>query len=74
MTGPAGAVFVDAFGSGAGHGILATGGADMLVRLWNTSTRQVAGYICAVAGDPITRAEWAKYLPGVPYHPPCPRQ
>jgi len=24
-----------------------------------------------MAGDPLTRAEWNRYLPGVRYAPPC---
>ena len=30
----------------------------------------VAG-VCARVGDPISRDEWAQYLPDLPYHPPC---
>jgi WD40 repeat protein/transcriptional regulator with XRE-family HTH domain len=52
--------------------ILATGGADGMVRLWDTSTSQVAAFVCSVAGDPITRSEWRTYIPGLPYQPPCP--
>jgi len=69
LTGPAGAVFTGSFGTTGD--ILATGGSDNLVRLWNTSTDQVAAYICATAGDRITRSEWRKYIPGLPYDPPC---
>jgi WD40 repeat protein/transcriptional regulator with XRE-family HTH domain len=69
LTGPSGAVFVDAFDTN--RDILATGGLDELVRLWNIDALQVAAYVCSVAGDRITRAEWAKYIPGLPYHAPC---
>jgi WD40 repeat protein/transcriptional regulator with XRE-family HTH domain len=69
LTGPSGAVFIDAYVGNMD--ILATGGADGLVRLWNTNTSQVAGYVCSIAGDSITRAEWAKYISGLPYDPPC---
>jgi WD40 repeat protein len=69
LTGSSGALFVDAFDSN--RDILATGGADKQVRLWNTNPNQVAAYVCSIAGDRITKAEWNKYIPGSPYQPPC---
>jgi WD40 repeat protein len=69
LTGPAGAVYIDEFDGN--RDILATAGNDGTVRLWNTDTSQVAAYICSIAGDGITRAEWEKYLPGLAYNPPC---
>ena len=30
------------------------------------------GRVCAQVGDPITKAQWRQYLPGMPYRPPCP--
>jgi hypothetical protein len=27
--------------------------------------------VCAMAGQPMSAAQWASYLPGVSYHPPC---
>ncbi|HEY6746371.1 MAG TPA: helix-turn-helix domain-containing protein [Mycobacteriales bacterium] len=50
---------------------LAAGSADTLVRLWNLDPEQVAGHVCATAGDPLTRAEWDRYVTGSPYRPPC---
>jgi WD40 repeat protein/transcriptional regulator with XRE-family HTH domain len=69
LTGPKGAVFTDVFDPD--HPVLATAGADGTVRLWNTDTDQVAGFICAASGDPMTASEWAQYIPGLPYNPPC---
>lgn len=69
LTGPAGAVFTDSFGPTGD--ILATAGSDSRVRLWNTNAAQVAAYVCATAGDRITRSEWRNYIPGLPYDPPC---
>jgi WD40 repeat protein/transcriptional regulator with XRE-family HTH domain len=51
---------------------LAAGLADGAVRLWNLDAEQVARQVCATAGDPVTRAEWDRYVTGVPYRPPCP--
>jgi WD40 repeat protein len=50
---------------------LAAGGADRTVRLWVTDPDQVANYICAIGGDPISITEWNRYLPELPYDPPC---
>lgn len=69
VTGPVGAVFIDTFDTD--RLILATAGSDQTVRLWSTDTNQVAAFICATGGTPITAAEWNQYIPGIPYEPPC---
>lgn len=46
-------------------------GADRTTRLWNLNTDQVAAFICATAEDPVTAQEWARYVPGKPFRPPC---
>jgi WD40 repeat protein len=50
---------------------LAAGGRDIAVRLWNTDPDSVASWICANAGEPITPSEWAQFMPGQSYRPPC---
>jgi WD40 repeat protein len=50
---------------------LAAGGADRTLHFWNYQPAQVAARICALAGDAITRTEWAQYIQGAAYHPPC---
>jgi WD40 repeat protein/transcriptional regulator with XRE-family HTH domain len=52
---------------------LAAGTADDAVLLWNLDPQQVADFVCAVAGDPVTPAEWDRYVTGVPYQVLCPR-
>jgi WD40 repeat protein len=69
LKGHTGSVYIIAFDTD--RSVLASGGADKQARLWDTDPDRVAAYICATAGDPITRDEWAKYVPGLPYHPPC---
>jgi WD40 repeat protein/transcriptional regulator with XRE-family HTH domain len=69
LTGPAGGVFASSFDPA--DGLLATAGSDGLVRLWDLSASQVATYVCATAGDRITASEWRRYVPGLPYRPPC---
>ncbi|SCL26935.1 WD40 repeat [Micromonospora pallida] len=54
-----------------GH-TLAAGGTGNTVWLWNTSPERVAAGLCGAVGDPLTPAEWATYVPGPRYQPPCP--
>jgi WD40 repeat protein len=70
LTGPADQVFSVAFSPGGGT--IAAGSADGTVRLWDTSAAAATRAVCGTAGQPLTRAEWAAYLPGRPYQPPCP--
>jgi WD40 repeat protein len=70
LTGPGKAVFAAVF-SPTGDTLVA-GSQDRTVRLWLTSAALAARYVCSIAGTPITQAEWARYVSGLPYHPPCP--
>jgi WD40 repeat protein len=70
LTGPAGQVYSVAFSPGGGT--LAAASADGTVRLWDTAAAAAAQAVCATAGQPLTRAEWAAYLPSRAYQPPCP--
>ena len=69
LTGPAQQVWSVAF-SPAGT-TLAAGSNDGTVRLWDTQARAAAASVCATGGQPLTRAEWADYVPGRSYAPPC---
>jgi transcriptional regulator with XRE-family HTH domain len=59
---------------------LASGSVNGTVRLWNTArpgqnlaeTTNLVRYLCALAGRDLTRAEWARYVPHLPYQPVCP--
>ena len=42
------------------------------VWLWDAHATTAAAAICAMAGQPLSRAEWQAYIPGRPYAPPCP--
>jgi WD40 repeat protein len=53
-----------------GHTV-ATGGSDRTVRIWETDPKRATELICAVGGDAISKEEWGKYVPGVPYRPVC---
>jgi WD40 repeat protein len=69
LTGPAQQVWSVAF---APSGVtLAAASNDGTIRLWDTQARTAATGVCAAGGEPITRAEWADYIPGRLYAPPC---
>jgi hypothetical protein len=59
---------------------LASGIIAGTVRLWNVATpshsladtTNLVRYLCALAARPLTRAEWARYVPHLPYQPVCP--
>ncbi len=70
LTVPSGSVYSVAYNPD-GH-TLAAGGADMKAWLWDTDPERVIAQVCAAVGDPLTREEWAQYVPGLPYQRPCP--
>ncbi|MCX2179037.1 hypothetical protein KV205_00605 [Streptomyces sp. SKN60] len=49
---------------------LASGGPGLPVRVWSTDPQAAARWICA-STDVLTPAQWAQYVPGLPYDPPC---
>lgn len=51
--------------------LLATSGIDRTVHLWETDPERVAAHICATVGDPVSEAEWARYVPGTALVQPC---
>jgi WD40 repeat protein/transcriptional regulator with XRE-family HTH domain len=69
LTGPTDHVYTVAFSPGGS--VLAAGSADGSVHLWDTSTAAAAPAGGRLGGAPLARAEWARYLPGTPYRPPC---
>lgn len=52
-----------------GRSLVASGSDDTL-HLWQDRPADAEKLVCSLAGDPITRAEWARYIQA-PYHPPC---
>ena len=50
---------------------LAAGGLNHTVQLWYTDVGTAQNFICSVIGQPLSLAEWAKYVPGRSYSPPC---
>ncbi|WP_086826145.1 WD40 repeat domain-containing protein [Allokutzneria sp. NRRL B-24872] len=41
------------------------------VVLWDTDLERLVAGLCAAVGDPISREQWERYLPGRDYRPPC---
>ena len=70
LEGPADHVYGLAF-SPSGAQLAATS-FEGTVHLWDTSPADALASICADAGQQLTAAEWAGYVPGVPYRAPCP--
>ena len=57
--------------------MLATGGSDAKVILWdlaqlNKLRDHATQRACAVTGGGLDRAEWVRYIPGLPYQDTCP--
>lgn len=69
LTGPAGHVYSVGFAPSGGQ--LAASSDDGTVHLWNVSPAAARAQVCANLGQPLTRAEWSVYVPGVPYRAPC---
>jgi WD40 repeat protein len=71
LTGPAGLVTSVAFSPDGTT--LAAGSADHTVRLWDVAYLvNAVPHLCASAGRSLTRAEWARYVPGLAYQIVCP--
>lgn len=53
-----------------GH-TLASVSNDGTVRTWETRPEQAAKDICPLIVIPIIPAQWQRYIPDLPYDPPC---
>lgn len=51
----------------------AMSGANGTVRIWTLDVTAAASSLCALRGEPLTAAEWTRYLPGIPPADPCRR-
>ncbi len=46
-------------------------GSGRAVRVWDVEPGAAVERVCALAGTGVSRGEWARYVPGAPYTPPC---
>jgi WD40 repeat protein len=74
LRGQAGSVTAVALAPGGN--ILATGGSDATVVLWNlTDLNQLRDHAtqraCAITRGGLNRAQWVRYIPGLPYQDTC---
>jgi WD40 repeat protein len=53
--------------------LLATGGADATVRLWNLDMDEIASVACNFVGRNFTQDEWQQYFLGEEYRVTCPQ-
>jgi WD40 repeat protein/transcriptional regulator with XRE-family HTH domain len=69
LAGPANHVYGLAFSPSGTQ--LAAASFEGTVHLWDTSPSDALAEVCAVSGQQLTPAEWASYVPGVPYRAAC---
>ena len=50
---------------------LVASGSDHVLHVWLYRSAAVAARVCALAGSPVTPREWAQYVQGRAYSPPC---
>ncbi len=72
LAGPTGGVAAVAF-SPDGH-TLAAGSYDGTIRLWDLDVDHAISRICTTTSDNLTLKQWARYIPQLPYDPPCRHQ
>jgi WD40 repeat protein/transcriptional regulator with XRE-family HTH domain len=70
LAGPADHVYSVAFSPSGDQ--LAASSYEGTVHLWDTSPAAARAGVCGNLGQPMTAAEWAALVPGVPYRAPCP--
>ncbi len=51
--------------------VVTAAGSDGRVGRWSTDVEVARELVCRVTGAPITEEEWALYVPGAEYDPPC---
>jgi hypothetical protein len=52
--------------------VLASGGWDNAVRLWDMNLESWTSNACRIANRNLSHAEWERYFPNQPYHKTCP--
>jgi WD40 repeat protein len=63
--------YINAVVFGVGDNILIGADGDYTIRIWNLDAAAAIQHICATTVNVLTSAQWEKYVPELPYHPPC---
>ena len=63
--------YINAVVFGAGDNILIGADGDYTIRIWNLDAAAAIQHICATTANVLTSVQWEKYVPELPYHPPC---
>ena len=63
--------FVNAVAFSPDDDTLVTGSNDETVRLWDLSVSDAKAHVCSQSSDDITASQWAEYISGRGYQPPC---
>jgi WD40 repeat protein len=50
---------------------VASGSEDHMTQLWNLNANYAIERICATTANNLTPKQWHKYIPQLPYRPPC---
>ncbi|GAA2468273.1 WD40 repeat domain-containing protein [Streptomyces macrosporus] len=50
---------------------LASGGYDVTARVWQLDAERAIRRICSTTAGSLTRRQWERYVPQVPFTPPC---
>ena len=71
LTGSAQSLYTVDFDPAGSGSLLADGGADGVVRLWQTDAALAEQQLCSTVGQTLSPSDWAEAAPGLPFTPPC---
>ena len=63
--------YINAVVFGSGDNMLVGADGDYTIRIWNLNAAAAIQHICATTTNVLTPAQWQKYVPELPYDPPC---
>jgi len=63
--------YINAVVFGSSDNMLVGADGDYTIRIWNLNAAAAIQHICATTTNVLTPAQWQKYVPELPYDPPC---